>query len=133
MDAARLKVIPLFSGLTDAELASLAAVVGELEVEQGAVVASEGDFGHALFAVEDGRAEVRQGDAAVATLGRGDVFGEIALVSSGRRTATVLALTPMRLLSLFKTDLWRLEQASPAVAEALRVTVRERLEQSPTA
>jgi CRP-like cAMP-binding protein len=128
VDIARLRAIPLFAPLSDAELDSLAEVVNEVEVEQGAALAWEGDFGHALFAVEDGEAEVLQGGATIATLRRGDVFGEIAVLSSGRRTASVVAVTPMRLISLFKPDLWRLERSSPAVAEALRATVRERLE-----
>lgn len=128
MDAARLKAVPLFSRLTDAELDSLAEVVNEVEVEQGVALASEGDFGHALFAVEDGEAEVLQGGVTIASLRRGDVFGEIAVLSSGRRTASVVALTPIRLISIFKPDLWRLERSSPAVAEALRETVRTRLE-----
>ena len=130
MDATRLLAIPLFAGLSSAELESLASVAGELEVDQGEAVATEGDFGHAFFAVEEGEAEVLQGDEAIAKLGRGDVFGEIALLSSGRRTASVVAVTPMRLISLFKTDVWRLEREAPEVAEALRETVRERLARS---
>jgi CRP-like cAMP-binding protein len=63
----------------------------------------------------------------IATLGRGDVFGEIALLSSGRRTASVVATSPMRLITLFKRDLWALEEQSPELAEALRATIRKRL------
>jgi CRP-like cAMP-binding protein len=130
VNVARLRAIPLFAPLADDELESLAAVVGELEVEDGTALASEGDFGHAFFAVEAGEAEVLRGDTVIATLGPGDVFGEIALLSSGRRTASVVAISPMRLLSVFKPDLWRLEREAPALAESLRETVRERLAQS---
>jgi CRP-like cAMP-binding protein len=130
VDAGRLRAIPLFAGLSDPELESLAGVAGELAVAEGAAIATEGDFGHAFFAIEEGEAEVLQGDDSIATLGPGDVFGEIALLSSGRRTASVVAVTPMRLISLFKTDVWRLEREAPAVAEALRETVRERLARS---
>ncbi len=130
MDTARLQAIPLFAALSAAELDALAEVAVEQWVEQGAAIATEGEFGHAFFAIEAGEAEVRQGDEVIGRLGQGDVFGEIALLSSGRRTASVVALTPMRLISLFKTDVWRLEREVPAVAEALRETVGERLSRS---
>ena len=55
------------------------------------------------------------------------MFGEIAIVASGRRTASVVAKTPMRLITLFKNDLWRIEKQSPALAEALREMTLERL------
>ena len=63
----------------------------------------------------------------IATLGPGEVFGEIALISSGRRTASVVASTPMRLITLFKRDLWQLEERAPQVATTLRETARARL------
>ncbi len=130
MDRTRLLAIPLFAALSATELEAVAAVAGEIEVEEGAEIATEGDFGHAFFAIEEGEAEVLQATRPIARLSRGDVFGEIALLSSGRRTASVVALTPMRLISLFKTDVWRLERDAPAAAEALRETVRERLARS---
>jgi CRP-like cAMP-binding protein len=133
VDVARLSAIPLFASLSTTELESIAAVAGEREVEEGTEIATEGDFGHAFFAVEEGEAEVLQENQPVARLSRGDFFGEIALLSSGRRTATVVAVTPMRLISLFKTDVWRLERDAPAVAEALRETIRERLARSAAA
>ncbi|HKV69393.1 MAG TPA: cyclic nucleotide-binding domain-containing protein [Gaiellales bacterium] len=62
------------------------------------------------------------------TLGPGDVFGEIAVIASGGRTATVVATSPMRLIALLKPDVWALERRSPATAEGLRALVAERRE-----
>ena len=127
MTPERLRAISLFAGLDEAQLEALAGAASEVEVEAGQTVALEGDFGHALFAIEEGRATVVQGDEVIRELGVGDVFGEIALLSSGRRTASVVSLTSMRLLTLFKRDVWRLEHEAPEVGEALRAAVAERL------
>ena len=112
------------------ELDVVAGLAGELEVDAGAVLAAEGDFGHAFFAVEEGSADVLRGDERISGLVAGEVFGEIALLSSGRRTASVVAVTPMRLITLFKRDLWQIEKRYPALAEDLRATVKERLDRS---
>ena len=128
MDEERIAAIPIFAGLTAAERASVASAAGETSVEAGAALTREGDFGHGFFAIEDGTADVIRDGALVARLGRGDVFGEIALVASGRRTASVVATSPMRLITLFKRDLWALEEQIPNLAAALRQTVLRRLE-----
>ena len=126
----RLRKVSLFAELDDPELAAIAGLAGDLEVEAGAVLAAEGDFGHAFFAVEEGSADVFRGDERISGLVAGEVFGEIALLSSGRRTASVVAVTPMRLITLFKRDLWQIEKDNSALADALRATVKERLDRS---
>ena len=126
----RIRNISLFAELEDSDLAVIAGLAGELDVDAGAVLAAEGDFGHAFFAVERGSADVLRGDERISGLVQGDVFGEIALLSSGRRTASVVAVTPMRLITLFKRDLWKIEESYPALAEDLRATVKERLDRS---
>lgn len=116
----------LFGSLDDRELASLASSSELLEVPSAGIdLTRQGDFGHAVYAVIDGTADVTVDGAPVRRLGEGDVFGEIAVLSSGRRTATVTSTSPMRLVSVFKRDLWRLAEDNPQFGEALReVTVR---------
>ena len=55
------------------------------------------------------------------------MFGEIAVLYGGVRTATIVAKTPMRLVMLFNSELWRLDREVPEVADILRLTVADRL------
>jgi CRP/FNR family transcriptional regulator, cyclic AMP receptor protein len=113
MEASRLAGIPLFAGLSSAELDELAAVAVEVEAGEGEAIATQGDLGHALFAIESGTVEVTADGKLLATLGPGDVFGEVAVMAAGIRMATVRTTSPVRLIGLFKRDVWALERSSP--------------------
>jgi CRP-like cAMP-binding protein len=126
MDAQRLAAIPLFSQLPGEELSALAAVADEREVEQGTKLTTEGDLGHCVYAIEEGSADVSCNGEIIGTVGRGDVVGEVAVLASGRRSATVVATTPMKLLTFFKADVWRLEQQAPEAAQRLRELLDDR-------
>ena len=116
----RLAAIPVFAGLSPSELEAVSAVAGELAVEEGDAVATEGDFGHAIYAVESGTAAVVVDGSPIRAVGPGDVVGEVAVLASGRRTASVVATSPMRLISLFKRDVWSLDRQAPDAARRLR-------------
>jgi CRP-like cAMP-binding protein len=121
MDASRIAAFALSSDLPAAELDELAAAVREVEVEAGAKVVTLDDFGTAIYFIEDGHAEVlADGGEATQTLGPGDTFGEIALLLTGHRTATVVARTPMRLLSLSEQDFQRIRARVPELEASLR-------------
>ena len=126
VDAVELRAVALFGSLDDQELESLAACAELVEIpSEGVDLTRQGEFGHAVFAVVAGSADVSVDGSPVRRLGRGDVFGEIAVLSSGRRTATVTSTSPMRLVSVFKRDLWRFADANPGFDEALRhATIR---------
>ena len=126
MDAGRLATIPFFAALDEEVLASVAESAFEVEAAEGEQLALEGDFGYALYAIESGTADVSADGKSLGSLGPGDVFGEIAVLASGRRTATVVATTPMRLIALFKRDVWALERRDPAAAARLRELVTKR-------
>ncbi len=125
MQTERLGAIPLFAGLSPNELEAVCAVAGELEVAAGDTVIVEGDFGHALFAVESGTADVIADGTTVSTVAPGDIVGEIAVLASGRRTASVVATSRLRLISIFKRDVWALERQSPEAATRLRELLEE--------
>ena len=129
VDAVELRAVALFGSLDDQELESLASCAELVEIpSEGVDLTRQGDFGHAVFAVV-GRHRRRHGRTGCRCAGsaRGDVFGEIAVLSSGRRTATVTSTSPMRLVSVFKRDLWRFADANPGFDDALRQATIRRL------
>ena len=126
METERLAAIPLFGGLDGADLEAVAAAATEVEAAEAQTLVTEGDFGHALYAIESGTADVNANGATVVSLGPGDVFGEMAVLASGRRTASVVATSPMRLIVLFKPAVWAIERKAPEAVERLRALIAER-------
>ena len=121
VDATELGALPIFETLSSAELEKLAAGADRVEVAGGGVeLTKEGDFGHSVFVVLEGDAQVVVAGEVVRKLSAGDLFGEIAVLSSGRRTATVVSSTPMVLMSVFKRDVWAIEETNDAFAAQLR-------------
>ena len=125
MESSRIAAIPRFADLPEADLEAIASIARELEIAEGTSLAAEGDFGHTLFAIESGTADVVIGGETVRTVGPGDLVGEMAVLSSGRRTASVVATSPMRLIGVFKRDAWALGDKAPAAAEQLRAALDE--------
>ena len=127
MDAERLKTTALFSKLERNELARVARSMDEIEVPEGKELTREGDIGHEFFVIDDGSASVRQQGEEVSVMGPGDFFGEIALLESPRRTATVVATSPMRLFVMHARDFKAIEHDMPAVADRVRSAIYARL------
>ena len=97
---ARLANVPIFSGCTKRELAIISRAAKEVTHSEGTVIAREGERGIGLFLILDGQARVTIGGKTKAKLGPGDFFGEVALLDGGPRTATVTAVTPLRLVGI---------------------------------
>ena len=121
MDTSRFAAFPVLADLPEAELDELATGMSEVEVEAGAKVITVDDYGTAIYFIEQGEADVLlDGDEATETLGPGDTFGEIALLLTGERSATVVARTPMQLLSLSGQDFQRIRAGVPELERSLR-------------
>ena len=121
MDATRIAAFPAFANLPAEELDEFAGALREAEVETGATVVRADDYGNAIYLIEAGTAEVLNpaGDP-ITALGPGDTFGEIALLLTGQRTATVVARTTLRVLSLSGQDFDEIRPQVPEVERALR-------------
>jgi CRP/FNR family cyclic AMP-dependent transcriptional regulator len=127
MGSARLEQIPLFADLSAEERAEVAECLRDVTVDPGTSLVTQGDNAYELFVIESGDAEVRMDGKVVRTLGAGDAFGEIGLLATGTRTASVVATSPMRLVVMFSRDFTRLERRLPGLAQALRKKMAERV------
>ena len=127
MDPGRLDSIPLFAGLSKGEREQLARWTDEVDVDAGKHLVSQGEFAYEFFVIEAGAAEVTRDGAHVADLGPGDFFGEIALLETERRTASVTATSPMRLVVMHGRDFKAMARELPEVAGTVRAAMAERL------
>jgi CRP-like cAMP-binding protein len=115
-----LRRVPLFADLDGRQLKKLASHFRERTVGPGTAVVREGEMsGVGFFVVGDGEASVSVGGTEVSTLGPGDHFGEIALVSEDKRTATITATTELRLLEIQFWDFRDFAHKNPDVTWTL--------------
>ena len=115
------KVDEVFADLPPAELHELASALRSTEIEAGTDIVRIDDFGAALYLIQTGEGGViHQPDEATEALGPGATFGEIALLLTGQWTATVVARTPMRLLSLSGQDFEGIRARVQALERSLR-------------
>ena len=113
--------IELFEQLTDDDRAVLAGLVDSRELRQGEILFRAGEPGESLFVVRSGEVELSIKDTTgqkivLHVARRGDVFGELALLDQGARTATALVLEDVALLELDRSDLLVLFQRTPPAA-----------------
>jgi len=124
MFEAQLKDVPFFSGLSKRELATVAQQTDEIDVAPGHELTRQGDSGQEFFVIIDGTAEVLRDEAPIAELGPGEFFGEMALLDEDRRTATVKAISPMKVLVMTRTSFRTIDRSMPqfhsAVVDAIK-------------
>jgi CRP/FNR family cyclic AMP-dependent transcriptional regulator len=121
--------VPLFSGLSQRELDAIVRAGKQVEHQSGHVIAREGDRGIGFFLVLDGEAKVSRGGKTLAKLKAGDFFGEVSLLDRGPRTATVTAITPIRLLGVTAWVFRGILVEHPSIAMKLLEVVASRLRQ----
>ncbi len=129
---ALLASVPLFSTLNDDELGQLLAVASVKRVLPKEEVIHRGDEGSQVFAVLAGRLKVLTtsldgDDVAFSILGPGDIFGELAALSGGRRSATITALDACEMLVIHRRDFLPFLRKHPDVAIKLLEVLARRL------
>jgi CRP/FNR family transcriptional regulator, cyclic AMP receptor protein len=127
MDQKRLKDVSLFQGLAKKDLQHLGRWTDEVDIPEGKSLAEQGSFAYEFLVIEDGTADVIQDGKRIRTLGPGDFFGEIGLLESERRTASVVATSPMRLIVMTGRDFSAMRSEMPHIAEEINEKIEERL------
>ncbi|HXS45492.1 MAG TPA: cyclic nucleotide-binding domain-containing protein [Solirubrobacteraceae bacterium] len=130
MDPGRLRKIPVFADLDDEELDHIANLAAEVSVPAGKELVREGDYSYDLLAVEEGTATVTRHGEPIAEIGPGDVVGEMGVLERAQRSATVVAQSPMLLVTLTSWDIRRLAKTAPRAVEHLREVVARRRDQA---
>jgi CRP-like cAMP-binding protein len=122
-----IKRVPLFSHCSKKELGMVAQIADEIDLPEGKTLMREGDRGREFFVLVEGNAEVRKQGSKVNALGRGDFFGEIALVSHKPRTATVTTTSPSRALVVTEQSFRSLLDGAPDVQRKILLALADRV------
>jgi CRP/FNR family cyclic AMP-dependent transcriptional regulator len=122
-----IKKVPLFAGCSKGELEEIAHIADEIDLSEGKEMTREGSRGREFFVLLEGSADVSKDGTSINTLGAGDFFGEIALVSDSPRTATVTATSPVRALVITDRSFRRLLDEQPEIQRKVLMALAERL------
>ncbi len=127
--------VPLFAELSASELDRIASVAIPRAYPKGVRVFHEGDNSDACYIVRAGDLRVTREHSdgraiALATLGPGDIFGELAMLDGGTRSASVETLTDAELLALPASDVRRVIAAHGDIAAKLIVAITRRLRET---
>jgi CRP/FNR family cyclic AMP-dependent transcriptional regulator len=129
LSKSELSNLELFSAASRSELAFIGKQLTRLSVPAGRILIREGALGDEFLILIDGQAEVSQGGEVVATLGSGDLVGEMALLNKngrGVRNATVTAVTDLEFYVGSRAEFRQVISAAPSVAEKIRQTASAR-------
>ena len=123
-----IRTIPLFADCTADELALVASIADEIDFGEGRRLTKESTPGQEFVVLVEGTAEVRQGDHVVNRIGAGEFVGEIALVTDQRRTATVVATSPVHALVIEGHAFQRLLGEAPEIKAKVERAAWEHLQ-----
>lgn len=119
--------IDLFAGLSKKDLASIDRLMTPISVKAGKEVIKEGTAGREAFIIVEGTASVWRDGKLIASVGKGAVLGEVALLAHRARTATVVAETEMTIEVLNRREFGQLLDQSPGIARKLLVATAKRV------
>jgi CRP-like cAMP-binding protein len=123
MDVSRLTAIPIFSELSEQEARRLGTFATETSAAEGDILIRKGDYPVELIAIEEGTADVIQGGEKIASLGPGDLIGEMGLLERRPRNADVIARAPMRLIKLTH---WEIRRMSVDTVDRIKRMIEDR-------
>ncbi len=111
-----LKNVSLFAGCSHRELKHVAKAGDEITMTDGTMIVEQGQMGREAFVILDGNVSVRRGGRKIATLGQGDVVGELSLLDHGPRTASALCEGDCTLFVLDQRHFREVLEGHPQIA-----------------
>lgn len=117
--ARELRDLPVFASLPKRALAIADSLLTPVTFDDGDILCHEGELGRQAFVIVSGSAVVSRGTEVLATVGPGDIVGELALLGAVRRSASVTAVEPVRALVMSAQEFNGL-LALPGMAEEVR-------------
>ncbi|SFB29676.1 ATP/ADP translocase [Cohnella sp. OV330] len=123
-----LQQVPLFQHLSTEGFLDLAQLVQEEAYGPGKTICKTGEYGDTLYAVVEGVVGVRRDGREIANLGKGEYFGEMAIIDSGPRSADCVAVSQASLLALRKEQLQAFCFRDAQVLRGMMRVLSERLQ-----
>ena len=125
-----MKSIDLFRALPSEELAQIAEIAEEQPMASGEQIFAEGEPGDALYLIVEGRVKVHKGEKELVRLGVRDVFGEMAVLDSEPRSASVTAVEDAVLLKIGRDDFRDILTERPEIAMGVMKVLPRRLRET---
>jgi len=122
-----LKNVDLLKEIEGEVLADIAFILEELSYDEGAYVVYEGELGQELFIIVEGEVDVVIGGQKVGKFGPGESFGEMSIIDSQPRSASIVATTDLILLKIEKDDFYEILKQRDEVAIGIIHVLSERI------
>jgi CRP-like cAMP-binding protein len=122
-----LKQVPLFDECSKSDLAKIGRIADEIDIPEGKELIREGELARQFFILTDGWADVRRNGRKVNTMGPGDFFGEIGLVTERLTSASVKTTTPASALVISRSSFKSLLRDSPNIQLKVLKALAERI------
>lgn len=119
--------VPFFGGLQEKTRKAISAQGKEMSYKSGDSIVDEGTMGVGFYLILDGKAEVRKGGKILATLGKGQFFGEMSLIDEQPRSADVIAVAPTKCWALTSWAFAALVKSHPEIALSMLKEMVKRL------
>ena len=125
-----LKGVDLFKNIPGEELASIAQITDDVGYAPSETIFCEGDPGDAMYLIVDGRVKVHSGDDVFAELGNSQCFGEMSILDSEPRSASITALTELTLLRIQRDDFADILDDKPDISRGIIQVLTRRLREA---
>jgi CRP-like cAMP-binding protein len=125
-----LKSIDLFSQIPGEDLVRVAQIAEEIDFQPKETVMAEGELGDSLYLIVDGKVQVFKGDRLIVELGERECVGEMAILDSEPRSATVKALGPVSALKIEREDFYDVMNEKTEIAQGVIKVLTRRLRQT---